>query len=355
MAQYLALKAQHPDCLLFYRLGDFYELFFEDALVASAALDITLTRRGKATDGVEIPMCGVPAHRCDHYLARLIRAGYRVAICEQLESPSAKTSKGPLERDVIRIITPGTLTEETLLEASQNNFLTALVPSKEGLTGVASIDISTGDFIAESAGRGELEAILARLRPREILLPDPLLHAPEVQDFKKRLTPLPLSRFDYLNGLARLKELYGVTTLEGFGTFTPPEIAACGALVDYIRLTQKQDIPSLKSPKRLIPGGQLVLDGATRRNLELHTSLSGEKTGSLLDVIDHTQTPMGARLLSHHLSAPVADLGVLQQRLEGVDFFCTHKDVLAALRDLLKTCPDLERPLSRLTWGRGGR
>lgn len=358
MAQYLEIKSQYTDCLLFYRMGDFYELFFEDAVVASKALDITLTKRGKGKDGEDIPMCGVPFHASDNYLARLIRQGYRVAICEQTEEATSRKSKGPLARDVIRVVTPGTLTEEGLLEASQNNFLTALVPSKTGELGLASIDISTGDFFVESTQVSHLETVLARLRPGELLMPEPFLKTPELyelfQDLKKRLTPLPSSRFDGQNGLERLKDLYGVHSLEAFGDFKPQEIAACGGLVDYIRLTQKQDIPVLKPPRRLKEGGRLELDAATRRNLELHVSLSGEKKGSLIDVIDKTSTPMGARLLSHHLAAPLTNIEAIQKRLDCVDFLFKNPNLCKALRAVLTCCPDIERPLSRLSWGRGG-
>lgn len=358
MVQYLQIKAQYPSCLLLYRMGDFYELFFEDALLASKALDIALTRRGKGKNGEDIPMCGVPFHASDNYIARLIRQGYRVAICEQMEEASARKTKGPLLRDVVRIITPGTLTEETLLEANQNNFLTALMPSQEGPIGLASIDISTGDFFVESTSLSFLETVLARLKPGELLLPDSFLKTPDLyelfQEFKKNLTPLPASRFDYHNSLERLKELYGVNTLDSFGDFKTQEIAACGTLVDYIRLTQKKDLPSLKPPVRLKERGRLELDAATRRNLELHRSLSGEKKGSLLDVIDQTNTPMGARLLSFHLSSPLTDLKQLEARLEGLHFLYTHSALNQALRAVLACCPDLERPLSRLMWGRGG-
>lgn len=358
MMQYLQIKAQYPSCLLLYRMGDFYELFFEDALLASRALDIALTRRGKGKDGEPIPMCGVPAHASDNYISRLIRQGYRVAICEQTEEASARKTKGPLTRDVIRVITPGTLTEESLLDANQNNFLTALVPSKEGILSLASIDISTGDFFVESTNLPLLETVLARLKPGELLLPDSFLNTPELydlfQELKKRLTPLPSSRFDHQNSLERLKELYRVETLESFGDFKPQEIAACGALVDYIRLTQKKDLPSLKPPLHLKERGRLELDAATRRNLELHRSLSGEKQGSLLEVIDQTKTPMGGRLLSLHLGAPLTDLKVLETRLESLDFFYENPSLSQALRAVLTCCPDLERPLSRLMWGRGG-
>lgn len=358
MAQYLEIKAQHPGCLLFYRLGDFYELFFEDALVAAKALNITLTRRGKAKDGDDIPMCGVPFHRCDSYLARLIRQGYRVAICEQVEDASSRKTKGPLERQVTRVLTPGTLTEDTLLEATQHNFLTAIVPGKQGFLGLASVDISTGDFVVESTSLSSLETVLARLRPGEILLPEGFLQTPDLyeifQAFKKHLTPLPESRFDEKNGLERLHDLYGVKTLESFGLFSSCEIAACGALVDYIRLTQKQDIPSLKPPRYVKEDGRLEMDAATRRNLELHLSFSGEKRGSLLAVIDQTETSMGARLLSQHLSSPLRDLPLLHKRLACVDFLYENLQLLTALRTVLATCPDLDRSLSRLMWGRGG-
>jgi DNA mismatch repair protein MutS len=358
MTQYLDIKSNYSSCLLFYRMGDFYELFFDDAIIASKALDIALTRRGKGKDGEEIPMCGVPHHASDHYLSRLIRQGHRVAICEQTEEASSRKTKGPLAREVIRVVTPGTLTEEGLLEASQNNFLTALVPGKNNSIGLASMDISTGDFFVESTTLPLLESILARLRPGELLLPDSFLKTPELyelfQDLKKRLTPLPTSRFDEENGLKRLKDLYGVETLEAFGDFKPQEIAACGALIDYIRLTQKKDLPTLKRPRRLKEGNRLELDAATRRNLELHASLSGERRGSLLDIIDHTTTPMGARLLSHHLAGPLTDLKSLQKRFECVDFLYENPSLNEALRAVLRCCPDLERPLSRLTWGRGG-
>ncbi len=358
MTQYLEIKAQHPSSLLFYRMGDFYELFFEDAVKASKALDIALTRRGKGKDGEEIPMCGVPIHASDNYLVRLIRQGFRVAICEQTEEAANRQSKGPLKRAVIRVVTPGTLTEEVLLEAGRNNFLTSLVPGKNEGIGLASIDISTGDFFVESTTQSLLETVLARLKPGEIIVPDSFLKTPDLyelfQDLKKSLTPLPPSRFDGENGFERLKDLYGVETLDSFGDFKPQEIAACGALVDYIRLTQMRDIPGLKPPRRLKEGGRLELDAATRRNLELHSSLSGERRGSLLDVIDQTITPMGKRLLSHHLSSPLTTLSILQSRFEGLDFLYDNQPLNQALRAVLGFCPDLERPLSRLTWGRGG-
>jgi DNA mismatch repair protein MutS len=339
-------------------MGDFYELFFDDAILASSALDITLTKRGKGKDGEDIPMCGVPYHASDNYLVRLIRQGFRVAICEQTEDAANRKTKGPLTREVIRVVTPGTLTEENLLEAGQNNFLTALVPGKNGSIGIGSIDISTGDFWVESSPQKLLETVLARLRPGEIILPESFLKTPELyelfQEIKKKLTPLPSSRFDFANGHERLKSVYGIQNLESFGEFKEVEIAASGALVDYIRLTQMREIPSLRPPRRLKEGGRLELDAATRRNLELHSSLSGTREGSLLSCIDTTITPMGKRLLAHHLSTPITDLKRLSRRFEVLDFLYGNVNLNKALRAVLAFCPDLERPLSRLTWGRGG-
>lgn len=358
MVQYFEIKSQYPSCLLFYRMGDFYELFFDDAVKASKALDIALTKRGKGKDGEDTPMCGVPFHASDNYLVRLIRQGFHVAICEQTEAATNRQTKGPLRREVIRVVTPGTLTEEVLLESGQNNFLTALVSGKNDIIGIASIDISTGDFLVESSGLDTLETTLSRLRPGEIIVPDSLLKRPELTELfetlKKVISPLASSRFDEANALERMKSLYGVDTLDSFGEFKPQEIAACGSLIDYIRLTQMKDLPTLKLPRRLREGGRLELDAATRRNLELHSSLSGERRGSLLDIIDQTITPMGKRLLNTHLASPITDLDTLNSRLNDVEFFVSNTPLTTALRAVLSFCPDLERPLSRLTWGRGG-
>ena len=362
MAQYLEIKDQNPGCLLFYRLGDFYELFFEDAIQASKALDITLTRRGKAADGAEVPMCGVPFHAADNYLARLIRQGFSVAICEQAEDPkNRKGAKGPLARKVVRVVTPGTLTEENLLDSKFNNFLIALVPGTgkdKNQIGVAACDLSTGDFFIESTDFNGLGSLLSRLEPKEILLPDSLLQDPllfEVfQDWKRRLKPLPKSRFDAENGGKRLQEIFATKALDAFGFKNQLEIASAGAIIDFIHLTQKEALPRLNPPRTLSADNHLYMDAATRRNLELFYTLSGERKGSLLDHMDHTLTAAGGRLLVQHMALPLLDLKALQNRLDLVNFFFQDTALLENIRTLLSPIPDLERSLSRLSLGRGG-
>ena len=255
MAQYLALKEQAGDCLLFYRMGDFYEMFFDDAVQAAAALDIQLTKRG-LHQGRDIAMCGVPVHAAEAYLQRLIRKGFRVAICEQAEDPATakkRGAKGPLRRAVVRVVTPGTLTEDSLLDARSHNFLASLAKSGEGLA-LAWVDISTGELAVAPTRVSDLAADLARLEPSEILLADSLLQQPELFDcfaqWKSRLTPLPAAKFDSLSGARRLTALFKVATLDAFGQFDRAEIAAAGALVDYIELTQKGRLPLLKPPAR---------------------------------------------------------------------------------------------------------
>src|SRR5215469_16203604 len=237
MAQYLELKRAHPDCLFFYRMGDFYELFFEDAVRAAAALDIQLTKRGKH-DGADIPMCGVPVHAAEAYLARLIRQGFRVAVCEQMEDPAEarkRGSKSPVRRAVVRIVTPGTLTEDNLLDARRHNYLAALADAS-GALALAWLDLSTGDFATQEVTASTLSAVLARIEPGELLLPERVLARPELFELfgerKSNLTPLPNSRFDSENGKKRLEALYGVRELAGFGNFLRAEVAAAGALVD---------------------------------------------------------------------------------------------------------------------------
>ncbi|MGL4371876.1 MAG: DNA mismatch repair protein MutS, partial [Alphaproteobacteria bacterium] len=251
MQQYQKIKQEHPDCLLFFQMGDFYELFFEDAIIASKALDIALTKRGQDQDGEAIPMCGVPLHAGEAYLGRLMRQGFRVAICEQLESPTNKgPGKRPLRRDIVRIVTPGTLTEDTLLDAKHHQFLVSLVEDKKGQTvGLACVDISTGDFFLESHTMRGLGSALARLSPKEILLSQQWLQDPDFfelwGEWKKQLTPLPASRFNVENGEKRLQGFYKVDTLAPFGDFTQQELAAGGTLLDYLTLTQKHQMPVL--------------------------------------------------------------------------------------------------------------
>ena len=359
MAQYLASKRQHPDALLFYRMGDFYELFFEDAVNASAALDIALTKRGKH-EGADIPMCGVPVHAHEAYLSKLVRKGFKVAVCEQMEDPAEakkRGSKSVVKRAVVRIITPGTLTEDGLLEARAHNYLVALA-DVSGALGLAWVDISTGGFFVQAVGRAELPAALARLDPNEILLPDRLLAQPDLfelfADWRKQLSPSPAARFDSDNARLRLQRFMGAATLDAFGSFSRSEIAAAGAILDYVELTQQGKMPRLSGLRQVSSGAILEIDAATRRNLELTRSMSGERQGSLLATIDRTLTGAGARLLGDWLSGPLTDVAAIAARHDLVGYLAEDDRLREALRAALRQVPDIERALSRLTAERGG-
>jgi DNA mismatch repair protein MutS len=359
VAQYLEIKQAHPDCLLFYRMGDFYELFFDDAVAAAKALDITLTRRGKH-EGRDIPMCGVPVHAADGYLARLIRHGFRVAVAEQTEDPAEVRQRGGkalVRREVVRVVTAGTLTEDSLLDARRHNYLAALAEAG-GELGLAWLDVSTGDVHAQPLAGDGLAAALARLDPGELLAPERLAGRPDlratVAEWSRVLTPLPDSRFDSENARRRLMDFYRVDALDAFGAFTRAEIAAVGALIDYVDLTQKGRLPRLAPPRRLARGAVLVIDPATIRNLEIFRALSGERKGSLLWVLDRTVTGAGARMLAARLGAPLTEPAAIAERLEAVQVFVDEAELRRELRGLLARCPDAERALSRLTLGRGG-
>jgi DNA mismatch repair protein MutS len=354
MAQFLAIKADHADALLFYRMGDFYELFFDDAVIAARTLDIALTKRGKH-DGQDIPMCGVPVHAADGYLARLIRAGHKVAICEQMEDPAEARKRGSravVRREVVRLVTPGTLTEDTLLDARAHNYLAALARA-DGRLGLAWIDVSTGDLLARQVDGAGLAAELARLAPTEILLPEPLIAEITLEE-RTRATPLPPVRFDSLSAERRLKTTFSVATLDGFAAFSRPEIAALGALIDYVELTQRGKLPLIKPPARIEPDAVMAIDAATRRNLELTHTLTGERRGSLLATIDRTVTGLGARLLDEWLRTPLTDPARISERLDAVEAFAGDAGLRQQLREMLAEAPDIERALSRLTVGRGG-
>ncbi len=361
MAQYLTIKAEHTDCLLFYRMGDFYEMFFEDAVAASAALSITLTKRGKHS-GEDIPMCGVPVHAADEYLQRLIRQGFRVAVCEQTEDPSEakkRGSKSVVKRDVVRLVTPGTLTEDTLLDARRNNYLMAVARAGGGEAyAIAWVDISTGEFVTCETDLKTLAADFARLEPGEIVVPDSVLSDPETghlwEGFGSALTPLPASRFDSTSGERRLKEFFGVAALEGFGEFSRADKAACGALLDYVSLTQVGNMPALRPPVREHSGAAMLIDAATRANLELTRTLAGARQGSLLSVIDRSVTGAGARCLADRLSGPLTDPDRINARLDAVGFFVESSQIRGDVRGLLRGAPDLMRSLARLSLGRGG-
>ncbi|MCE8418890.1 DNA mismatch repair protein MutS, partial [Rhodovulum sulfidophilum] len=357
MAQYLEIKSANPGALLFYRMGDFYEMFFDDAVAAAQALDIALTKRGKH-QGEDIPMCGVPVHAAESYLLTLIRKGFRVAVCEQMEDPAEakkRGSKSVVRRDVVRLVTPGTLTEESLLEARRHNFLAAFAEVR-GEAALAWVDISTGAFRAMGCPGVRLGAELARLAPREVLLNEATERdwAEIVSESGAAVTPLSRASFDSSSAETRLTGLFSVGTLEGFGTFSRAEMSAMGALVDYLEITQKGKLPLLRPPVREAMGGTMQIDAATRRNLELTTSLSGGREDSLLAAIDRTVTAAGARLLERRLSSPSRDLPTIHARLAAVRALVGDTGLCAALRDSLRKCPDIDRALSRLGLDRGG-
>ena len=359
LRQFREAKSAHPDFLLFFRMGDFYELFFDDAKVAAAALDIALTKRGQA-DGVDIPMAGVPVHSHESYLQRLIRAGHRVAICEQMEDPAQARKRGGksiVRRDVVRIATPGTMTEDTVLDARANNYL-AVVCDVAGQIGLAVVDITTGDLSAQALAPAGLASALARVAPAELLVAERLMTTADPttlpEDWRRRATSHPTPRFDADAGAARVQALFGVGTLDGFGAFTRAETAALGALVDYLDLTQKGRMPRLAPPRRVADGAVLELDAATRRNLELTRTLAGDRAGSLLATIDRTVTGAGARRLFAWLAAPLTQPAAIDHRLDGVQRMAGDDGLRGDLRAALRTAPDLERALSRLGLGRGG-
>ncbi len=357
MAQYLEIKARYPDALLFYRMGDFYELFFDDAKAAAAALDIALTKRGKH-EGEDIAMCGVPHHAAEGYLLTLIRKGFRVAVCEQMESPKEAKKRGykaVVKRDVVRLVTPGTLTEDSLLEARAHNYLVSLAVLRETY-GVAWADVSTGAFHVSEVSGLVLEPLLARLSPGEVLtsqnLPENLRNTLEAAGHT--LSPLAPSSFDSESAKERVGGLFGVSSLDGFGNFSRAELAAMGAIVDYLELTQCGKMPVLHPPVQEKPGSRMQIDASTRRNLELTRTLSGERSGALLAVIDRTQTGSGARLLESRLTSPSNDLPAINYRLDMVQGFVENQSICSDFRSRLVQVPDMERALSRLSLERGG-
>jgi DNA mismatch repair protein MutS len=363
IAQYLEIKAANADCLLFYRMGDFYELFFEDAEIASRALGIALTKRGKHL-GQDIPMCGVPVHAADDYLQRLIAGGHRVAVCEQIEDPAEAKKRGPkavVRRDVVRLVTPGTLTEESLLDARAHNFLTALfrAPERDGGQhyALASLDISTGELIASSASATDLAGELARLKPGEVLAGDDIAGDASlrrvIEEAGAALTPCPRAHFDSLKGERALKARLGVAALDAFGEFTRAELAAFSGLLTYVEITQVGRAPLLRPPRKETAGSLLIIDAATRANLELMRSNQGSRAGSLLAAIDRTVTAAGARELASRLGSPLTEPAPINARLDAVAYLTDEPRLRQSLREALKAAPDLARALARLALGRG--
>lgn len=363
MEQYIEIKSANPDSLLFYRMGDFYELFFDDAEKAAQALGIVLTRRGKH-QGQDIPMCGVPVHAADDYLQKLIALGFRVAVCEQIEDPAEakkRGSKSVVQRDVIRLVTPGTITEDKLLAPAESNFLMALGRVKgaaDQAHALAWIDISTGAFRVAETTHDRLLADILRVDPRELIVAEPVFYDPELKpvfDVLGRVAnPQPSSLFDSTSAPARIARFFEVATPDSFGTFGRAELSAISGIIAYVEKTQKAERPPLSRPEREESGATLFIDPATRANLELLRTLSGHREGSLFKAIDRTVTGGGARLLAERLTAPLTDPAAIAARLDSVSFFRSEPRPGEALRAALKGVADMPRALSRLALNRGG-
>jgi DNA mismatch repair protein MutS len=363
MEQYLEIKAANPGLLLFYRMGDFYELFFEDAEIAAKALGIMLTRRGKH-QGMDIPMCGVPVERSDDYLHRLIARGFRVAVCEQMEDPAAARARGNksvVKRDVVRLVTPGTLTEDTLLDARANNYLLAIARARTSSggdrIGLAWIDISTSEFMVTECSGAELAATLARINPHEAIVGDALYEDPELGPTLRELsavTPLTRDVFDSATAEHRLCDYFAVATMDGLAAMSRLEATAAAAAVTYIDRTQVGKRLPLSPPSREAVGTTMAIDPATRANLELTRTLAGERRGSLLDAIDCTVTAAGSRLLAQRLAAPSTDSAAIGRRLDAITAFVADSAAREDIRNVLRAAPDMSRALARLSVGRGG-
>lgn len=357
MAQFLEIKEDYPNAILFYRMGDFYEMFFDDAEAGAAALDIALTKRGKHL-GKDIPMCGVPVHSAENYLLQLIRKGFRVAICEQLEDPSEakkRGSKSVVKRGVTRLVTPGTLTEDSLLSPSQNNFLAAYAEIR-GEGAFAWVDISTGEFISRPTKPVEFSPTLARIAPSEVIISETLSDRvePLCDEQQIALTPLAPASFERRSAKERLQNHFSVSSLDGFGQFSDASLAAMGGLLDYLSITQKGKLPLLRPPVGEAENAVVQIDAATRRNLEITRTLSGDRNGSLLHAIDRTQTGAGSRLLEARINAPLTNIQQINARHEALSALKDDHQKRSAIQSKLKQVADLDRALTRLSLDRGG-
>ena len=354
MAQYLEIKEKHPAALLFFRMGDFYELFFDDAYVASDLLNITLTKRGKLS-GEDIPMCGVPHHAADRYIEALIKKGLNVAICEQTETPFEAKKRGYkaiVKRDVIRIITPGTLVEDNLLKKNANNFLLSINEVRGDLS-IAWTDISTGNLLVKAISSDQLDSFMERIRPSEILISENYAQENLAKLKEKyKVSILSSSSFNTNNSQEKLMNHYGVKSISSFGSFSYSMIGALGSILDYLLLTQNGDNIQLLRPCLESNRSILEIDQHTRKNLEINRSLSGEKEGSLVSILDKTMTSFGSRLLEQRVNAPLTEIKLIQENLSLTEFFFENSSISNSLRKELSNCPDFERALSRVSFYR---
>ncbi len=358
MEQYLNLKAQYKDHLLFYRLGDFYELFFDDAIKAAKLLNIVLTKRGNSC-GQEIPMCGVPAHSSESYLHKLIDLGFKVAICDQLETADEAKKRGYksiVKRDVVRVVTPGTIIEDSLLEDKSNNYLASIVEQNDEYA-ISWLELSTGKFFHTLTSLKALDSDLLRISPRELLISEKFTEDEKIRsilkNYKISITQHAQSFFEYSKSHRTLCEFYKIRELGSIGNFSKVEIMACGTLLEYVRVTQRGSIPRLEFPKTYKQQNFMLIDASARRNLELFSTQFGEKKCSLISVIDHTVTASGGRLLKQMLASPLACSKAINLRLSTAQFFVNNHEPRRKIREILSNIPDIERSLSRLILGRG--
>tara|TARA_B100000700_G_scaffold326657_1_gene438842 strand:- start:1876 stop:4572 length:2697 start_codon:yes stop_codon:yes gene_type:complete len=359
MAQYHSIKSEYNSSLLFFRMGDFYELFFDDAKIASDALAITLTQRGKY-NGHPVPMCGVPVNSAEGYIAKLIKSGFRVAICEQVEDPTEAKKRGSravVKRDVVRLITPGTITEEALLDSHVANYLTSIYKDEDDIA-ISWCDISTGNFFTTNITAEFIDSELTRIRPGEILISDDYYEEIQkskiLKDYLEIMNPQHETLFDHKKAQERICEVFNVSTIDSFGSFTKTELSAAGAIVEYLTITQKGQIPILSIPLNLDRASTMSIDASTRRSLELVESISGDSQSSLLHTIDFTVTGAGARALVERLNGPITDADEINNRLDSISWFVTNETATNSLRDIISNIADLQRALSRITVGRGG-
>lgn len=357
MQQYQKIKEKHQDCLLFYRMGDFYELFFQDAIIAATALDIQLTKRGKI-DSLDIPMCGIPYHARELYLQKLLQLGHRVAICEQTESPTeakARGHKSIVNREVIRIITPGTILTENLLAPNCNSYLTAISKYQQQYA-IAWLDLSTNEFYTLISCFDNLLSNIERINPSEIIISENLINEELnflYDHYQKSITTQVANFFEYNRSLNKIEEFYQVKAIISFGDFSKSQIIACGSLLEYLVITQKNNLLSLAFPKLVNELDYMQIDSATKRNLELFTTLAGDYQGSFLKSINHTITAAGARLLNQYLLAPLIDIEAINQRLDMVEFFINNFELKHEVQKNLKQINDISRALSRLITNNG--
>ena len=359
MEQYLTIKNKHKDALLFYRMGDFYELFFEDAIAASKALDITLTKRGK-TNGMDIPMCGVPFHSADNYLPKLIKKGFNVAVCEQtetIEEAKSNLKKGPLKREVVRIISPGTLTEDNLLDRNANNFLGA-ISDVNGSISISWVDVSTGCFKSrnlqkENNQKQLLTNLLLRMNFSEILVSDAMELNIISEEWHSIIKKQSSSLFHYSSCLQQICSYFSIMSLEGIGKFSDGEVIASGVLLSYLKLTQCGKLPILSMIKNESENNFLEIDYFTQKSLEILSNLSGETKGSLITSIDETKTAGGARLLKQRITEPFYKVVEIEKRYNLINWFLNNDIDIFKLQNNLENIPDIERSLSRISLLRG--